>query len=212
MLESDTVMPRTAATIPGHYIERCMENSMPRQYTRTPITERLSRYGARQENGCLFWTGSVNPNGYGQMTIGGKTEGAHVIAYRMWVGEIPNRRQVHHLCDVMYAPGDTSYRRCFEPKHLTIGTPAQNSRHMAETGRSASGDRHVSRKNPSALLRGHSHPNAHLTEVDIIEIRRRRSENKTPYRLLGEAFGITLQTAWRIVHYKAWSHVTDSPS
>lgn len=180
---------------------------MPRQYTRQPITERLLRYGARQPNGCLLWTGSRLPLGYGQMTVGGRTCGAHMVAYQEWVGPIPDGHQVHHLCDVAYAPGDFTYRRCFEPSHLTTGTPAENSRHMAETRRSAVGDRHVSKRNPHTLPRGSAHQHAKLTESDVIEIRRRRTEEGACYRLLAQDFGIHLGTAWRIVQRKAWGHI-----
>jgi hypothetical protein len=124
-----------------------------------PVAERLLKFGARSPIGCLLWTGSISlPDGYGQLGISGRTWGAHVAAYREWVGPIPDGHQVHHLCDVHYAPEDITYRRCIEPSHLTTGTPKQNSEHMVEVGRSASGDRSPSRLHPESRPRGDAHP------------------------------------------------------
>jgi hypothetical protein len=125
--------------------------------TRIPIAERLLKSSTRSSFGCLLWTGMIL-EGYGQITASGERFGTHVAAYREWVGPIPEGHQVHHLCDVNYAPGDITYRRCIEPTHLTTGTPKQNSEHMVDAGRSASGDRSSSRLHPESRPRGDAHP------------------------------------------------------
>lgn len=62
---------------------------------------------------CMLWAGCKDKAGYGRMwyRIDGKPirEGAHRVAYRTFVGEIPEGYVIDHLCRV------TS---CINPDHL----------------------------------------------------------------------------------------------
>ena len=69
--------------------------------------------------GCWLWVGAINPFGYGAMTSkNGKVTGVHRVAYMEYIGDIPNGMQVDHLCFV---------RNCFNPAHLEVVTPRENS-------------------------------------------------------------------------------------
>ena len=57
---------------------------------------------------CWLWTASTM-EGYGSFYIDGKSIGAHRVAYRWFVGEVPDGREIDHLCRV---------RRCCNPAHL----------------------------------------------------------------------------------------------
>lgn len=66
-------------------------------------------------SGCWLWLGAANVGGYGQMTIGSRTDGSrtraavHRLAYETLVAPIPVGLQLDHLCRT---------RCCVNPAHL----------------------------------------------------------------------------------------------
>ena len=83
-------------------------------------------------SGCWNWIRGLNTHGYGQIKIWDKDKkkrrfiGAPRISYETFVGPIPEDMQVLHTCD---------NRRCVNPKHLWLGTQAQNMSDMKAKGR-----------------------------------------------------------------------------
>lgn len=72
--------------------------------------ERLARFIALNDQaGCWRWDGSIDPNGYGRITVDGSTRYAHRIVYENHVGPIPQGLELDHLCRV---------RSCVNPAHL----------------------------------------------------------------------------------------------
>jgi hypothetical protein len=63
----------------------------------------------KRADGCWIWTGTVAPNGYGRVTLGGKPESAHRVAWTLVVGPVPAGRVLHHRCHVPL---------CVNPAHL----------------------------------------------------------------------------------------------
>lgn len=63
------------------------------------------------DSGCWNWTRGLNGNGYPSLYCGaaGGTVGGHRLAYEYWVGLIPAKFVVDHLC---------RNRRCVNPDHL----------------------------------------------------------------------------------------------
>lgn len=118
----------------------------------TPIRDRLLHYREINESGCWIWTGYVDRTGYGKMVVNRKPKLTHRLAYKEFIGPIPERLLVCHSCDV---------KACFNPNHLFVGTAADNMRDCVQKGRIAAGE-----KNGQSVL----------TESDVRRIRQKLNE------------------------------------
>ena len=132
--------------------------------------------------GCWLLSTNITPKGYGRFFLDGKPKYAHRLAYEAANGSIPNGMIVRHRCDTP---------ACINPQHLLLGTPADNSADMVERGRSARGERAA---------------NSKLTQDQVLEIRRLRSEGARA-KDLGPMFGVTRQAISKICLRQRWKHV-----
>lgn len=149
-------------------------------------------------SGCWLWTGTLNQWGYGKLAIQKK----HWIASRAsWTiynkREIPKGLLVMHKCDT---------RSCVNPSHLIIGTVQDNSNDMVAKGRSMTGDRNTSRKNPHLQVRGSTHPYSKLTEEDVLQIKKDLS-NGVGQRELAKRYGVKPTNISNIKVGLSWRHV-----
>jgi hypothetical protein len=134
--------------------------------------------------GCWDWPASTNSHGYGQfsMIINHKPTmvGAHQVAYRKFVGIIPDGLIILHSCD---------RPPCCQPAHLRTGTISDNSQDAWERGQMMTGERC---------------PWAKLTENNIRFI---RQCSLTPLEL-SEMFEVDRSTISLIRSKKIWKHVS----
>jgi hypothetical protein len=143
------------------------------------VIARLAKY-SRQDGDCIRWTGSHNTKGYGSINAGGKTRGAHRVAYEVLVGPIPDGLYVLHHCD---------NPKCTNPQHLFVGTHADNMADAASKGRlSGSGSNQV------------------LTPADVREIRALTDAGVTRAEL-ARRFGVSRSTIIEVVNRQAWRSV-----
>lgn len=63
---------------------------------------------ATNENGCWLWTGSRS-DGYGNVGVGGKVYKLHILAYKHFIGPIPDGLELDHKCRI---------RHCWNPQHV----------------------------------------------------------------------------------------------
>jgi len=148
-----------------------------------PIEHRLASKTNRTEI-CWLWTGSKFRDGYGQIFWNGKNWKTHRVAYRLYVGEIPDGMLVCHHCDTPH---------CVRPDHLFIGSPQDNSDDMVRKGR------YVDRM-------GSKHHLTHLTDSDVRAIRGQWLAG-IPQAVVGKRFTISQTCVSTICRGKNWAHV-----
>jgi hypothetical protein len=145
-------------------------------------------------DGCWPWRGRVGyRDGYGRF-------GDWLVHRRVWFevnGPIPEGMLICHHCD---------NRPCCNPKHLFLGTQADNLADMVAKGRSASGDRSGARRHPERLWRGSQIPQSKVTEADVPDIRARAAAGESQ-RSIGLSHGLTQGAVWSIVQRRTWRHV-----
>lgn len=126
--------------------------------------------------------------GHGQIGRGRRGEGntyAHIVAWEIVNGPVPEGMYVCHACD---------NPPCVNPRHLFLGTPADNMRDKVQKGRN---------------LMGENAPWAKLTEGDVKLIRHLAKEG-TPQREIGLRFGVSRSLVGMIVQGKRWPHVAST--
>lgn len=86
---------------------------------RTPIPERFWPK-TRVEGDHVFWTAGCNSHGYGTFYDPDRGNvGAHIVAWEMEHGPVPDGMELDHLCRV---------RNCVNHRHLEVVTRAENQR------------------------------------------------------------------------------------
>lgn len=150
--------------------------------TLLPLHDRFwSRVDKKGDDDCWVWTGAKSAKGYGTIVECSKTIAAHRLSYSMHKGD-PVDFAVCHVCD---------NPPCVNPNHLFLGTLAENNT-----------DRH--RKGRSYIHVGETHPRAILTEAFVRVIRQEYSTGSVTQTELGERYGVTHSTIWRIVNNLIW--------
>lgn len=104
----------------------------PRQPKPTETERFLSKVDTAGD-GCWEWIGARHRNGYGLFQAGRRSpanhavpEGAHRVAYRLFVGTIPENAVIDHLC---------RNRACVRPEHLEAVSSGENTRRGLAHGR-----------------------------------------------------------------------------
>jgi hypothetical protein len=142
----------------------------------------------RKTETCWIWMGGKSGDGYGYIYDGGKGSGrhlrAHRVAFELFVGPIPEGKQVLHHCD---------NPACVSPNHLFLGTELDNARDRNAKDR----DRHP---------RGECVGTAKLTQAQVQEIRAqyRRYSHEFGSIELGRRYGVSHTTILDVAKGKFW--------
>ena len=130
------------------------------------------------ETGCHIWSGHT-VYGYGYTGYGGTTGRVHRKVYEAVNGPIPEGMLVLHKCDV---------RACCNPKHLFLGTHAENMKDMTDKKRQAVGEKVGGAK---------------LTPEQVKIIL--NTKRKTNY--LSQLFGISKTNIKDVRRRRTWRHI-----
>jgi hypothetical protein len=137
---------------------------------------------------CHLWTGSRLPRGYGQIGYNGRVIGAHVAAWLVHVGPVPEGHCVLHYCD---------NPPCVNRVHLFTGTDQDNMDDMVAKGRTRRGADHHFRQHPELIARGDRLPQTRVSEAQALEVLRQRAAGVST-RTLADALGVNISTVQRI--------------
>lgn len=132
---------------------------------------------------CWIWQGSKRGQ-YGCGRLHNRKQGAHCVAYQLFVGEIPDGLEVMHQCDVPL---------CVNPAHLKLGTHRENIQDAAKKKRLRP------RKGSDVAI-------SKLTADQVLEIKRLKTEGYS-HRKIGAMFGVSNVAVFKIVHGLMWAHV-----
>ena len=128
---------------------------------------------------CMEWTHEISTSGYGRVTKDRRTLATHRVAFEVAYGPIPAGMLVCHRCD---------NPKCFNPKHLFLGTDADNHRDRHAKGRDA---------------RGEGHRRSKLSEQAVREIRASYSPERT--KELVSKYGVHQTTICAVAKRRAWA-------
>jgi hypothetical protein len=172
-------------------------------YKRKSLEERiLSRISKDDVTGCWVFQGTIDKDGYGQISDGDKTRQVHRCMYEIKNGPITPGMVCGHTCDDKYSKDCKNYRKCCNPDHIKLMTNQENLNRMVELGRShATGGSFT-----PAQTSGENNIKAKLTGEKVIEIRRKAATaGYGDLNVLAAEYGIQYQTLYKIIKGSLWN-------
>lgn len=133
---------------------------------------------------CWIWIGAIHTKkGYGAFYFKGSHQKAHRVSWQLFSGDITSGAHVLHKCD---------NPQCVNPRHLFLGTNADNIADRIKKGRG-----HLSAR------KGINNCKAKLKEEDVLHIRKDTRKKKE----IASEYGIHWKTVIRIQKRTLWSHI-----
>jgi hypothetical protein len=122
----------------------------------TDPTTFWSKVARGEPNECWEWQGWKDKDGYGRISVKDRGMRTHRYAFLITKGPIGENLQVCHSCD---------NPACCNPKHLWLGTSAQNTEDSKNKGRKK-----------LFAVKGENHGRAFLSDDDVIRLRMLRGQ------------------------------------
>lgn len=157
------------------------------QFSRKTLEDRFwEKVDRKSEDECWEWVGCRHWKwGYGHLRIGKRAVASHRVSWELHYGNIPDGLCVCHTCD---------NPPCVNPKHLFLGTVADNNMDKKLKGRQDE--------------RGEKNGRAKLRSEDVVNIRKFHKDGMT-FASLGRMFGVNSVTISYICKGRLWSHISD---
>lgn len=130
---------------------------------------------------CWIWMDKLSDAGYALLRGRRAEHYAHRLIYKLLNGDIPFDLVVMHSCDTP---------SCINPKHLSLGTRADNNKDRDNKGR------HIA-------LRGEAHGSAKLTKDAVLDIR----SSRRPLKDLALKYNVSLSMISKVRAGDNWSHI-----
>ena len=134
----------------------------------------------KNESGCFVWDGWKDKEGYGNVSVEGKTTRVHRLVYARCVGELHAEEVVRHSCD---------NPSCINPLHLLKGTQVDNIEDKVRRNRQA---------------RHSTHPGAVLTCREVANIKKELAEGYRNQSALARKHKVSQSTIWCIANGITW--------
>ena len=161
------------------------------------LIERLEK--ATGPDRCWAWPRKTDAKGRGRVWVNGKIMLAHRAVWEHVNAPIPKGKMLCHHCD---------NAGCINPKHMYVGTHAENMRDMKDR------KRYFAAKEPECVkelgralglsntwARGSKNPKARLSRADAATI----SKSSEATKILAERFGVDRTTIQRIRRGALWT-------
>ena len=181
-------------TPPRACVEAVRDNLAPIPLDQKMLSDFWDRVAVRSDDDCWIWTGATQGGGYGALSRGSRANRrtwiASRVSYTIHFGQIPHGMLVCHRCDVV---------ACVNPKHLFLGTDADNQRDAISKGRWS----------PACMNRpkGSQVGAAKLTEQAVADIRVRVASGVSQKSLAVE-YGVSRSAICMAVGNKTWRSVS----
>jgi len=137
----------------------------------------------KSDDECWLWTAKATVRGYGQFKVGPCAVLVHRLSYEIANGPFSMVLIVLHECDTPL---------CVNPKHLRLGTVADNNADMVAKGRSRSG-----------AAPGEANWNAKLSADVVVAMRR----SGLPSHVVAKQFGVNASTVRKVRRGERWKHI-----
>lgn len=161
------------------------------KYSATDIARFWSKVNvARYPNQCWEWTAGRDKEGYGR--FGHRKSGevlSHRIAWEIVNDKLAGDLKVLHSCD---------NPSCVNPKHLFLGTQADNVADMIRKGRGATTEQR------SIPKRGDKNHSRKLSSEKVVYIRQRYAAGGITQKQLALEMGVSKATIGLIITRKRW--------